>query len=90
MGKPSALCSSGKVIAWHAAKRPERAERRIAGGIQPFRRGAWRRRRDDRVVALLEKLDETVMHRRNLSERVLIIRRAHFAAALDLRAQLFG
>ena len=69
-------------------QRPERAERRIAGDVQPFGRGAWRRWREDCVVTLLEKLDETFVHRRNLPERMLIIDGAHFPAAFDLRSQL--
>ena len=47
-----------------------------------------RGRRQDRVVALLEKLDEAFMDGRDPRESALIINRAHVAPALELRTQL--
>ena len=73
----------------HTAERPQGTEYRIPGrGKTPGRR-AGRGRRQDRVVTLLEKLDEAFIDGRDPRERALIINRTHVVPALKLGTLLF-
>src|SRR5262245_56073219 len=72
------------------AQRPQRAEDRIAGGGQARRGNARGRRRQERVVFLLEQLGEAFVQPRNLRERLEITRRGMTAAPLDSPAEPIG
>ena len=49
----------------------------------------WGGRRQDRVTALFEQLDKTLMNWIDASECALVVHRAYLTAALDLGSQIF-
>src|SRR5439155_17083851 len=71
----------------HAAQCPQRAERRVSSRSKAFRRAARSGRRENRVIALLEQLNEALLHRLDAGARALVINRSDFAPARKQRSQ---
>src|SRR5512145_1967724 len=69
---------------WHPAQGPQRAESGVTSRGQTLRRRAVSGRSQDGVVALLEQLDEALVHRPDAGQRALVVEGPHLAAALDL------
>ena len=71
-----------------AQHRPQRAEGRLPGGLEPGRRGPVHRGRQDRVVALLEQLGERGQERARRGPRGQVLGRRHLVPGLDARASV--